>query len=242
MKKLLSQNVLVSVIISLDIALIGTYSNFRNPEVIGSMSALLDTFVDWDLITMAKSGDQEAYSTLIRRYEPEVRKIACKYFLQRAEYEDLLQEGRIAIYRAVHNFDPDCGHPFTHFIRMCIKRRIIDTLRSHNRRKHTSFNTAYSLHSNLADDNDQTYLERMTTGTDPAQTVIDIQEARSIIKDLTNNLSDMERQVFAYHFVAGYKQQELVQTLGIKPKALDNAIQRIKKKTAVYKDRRSQVV
>lgn len=205
------------------------------------MTVEFNTFEDRDLITLAKAGEQEAYTTLIRRYEPEVRKIACKYFLPRAEYEDLLQEGRIAIYRAVQSYDPECGHPFTHFIRMCIKRRLIDTLRAHNRRKHLTFNTAYSLHSNLTEDNDQTYLERMPSDCDPAQTVMDIQEARSIIKELTNNLSKMERQVFAYHFVAGYKQQELVKTLGIKPKALDNAIQRIKKKTALFKERHYRV-
>ncbi len=205
------------------------------------MTGNFELLEDEDLITRAKDGQQDAYTVLIKRYEPEIRKIACKYFLQRAEYEDLLQEGRIAIYRAVQSFDPECGHPFTHFIRMCIKRRLIDTLRAHNRRKHVTFNTAYSLHNSLADDNEHTYLERMSSGCDPEQTVIDVQEARSIIRDLTNSLSEMERKVFAYHFVAGYRQQELVQTLGLKPKALDNAIQRIKKKTAVYKEQRHKV-
>ena len=198
------------------------------------------TITDQDLITLARANHQEAYTILIKRYEPEIRKIACKYFLQRAEYEDLLQEGRIAIYRAVQSYD--CGHPFEHFVRMCIKRRIIDTLRSHNRRKHSGFNSAYSLNSNLADDNEHTFLERMPSGSDPAQTVMDVQEARSIIKDLTKNLSEMERQVFAYYFVAGYKQQDLVKTLGIKPKALDNAIQRIKKKSTLFKERYTRVV
>jgi RNA polymerase sporulation-specific sigma factor len=196
---------------------------------------------DQSLIDLAKANHQEAYSALIKRYEPEVRKIASKYFLQRAEYDDLLQEGRIAIYRAITTFDSESGHPFDHFIRMCIKRRLIDALRAHNRQKHANLNSAYSLHTNLGEDNDQTYLERMTSDNDPEQTVLEIHEARSIIKELAQNLSLMERQVFAYHFVAGYKQQELVQTLGIKPKALDNAIQRIKKKTALYKDRYMRV-
>ena len=196
---------------------------------------------DVDLVSLAREEHQEAYTVLITRYEPELRKIAHKYFLQRAEYDDLLQEGRISIYRAVQSFDSQSGHPFEHFVRMCIKRRMIDTLRAHNRRKHTGFNSAYSLDTSLSDETENTYLDRMTTGSDPAQIVIDVQEARSIIKDLTKNLSQMERQVFAYHFVEGYKQQEVVETLGINPKAIDNAIQRIKKKTAVYKARHSRV-
>lgn len=192
---------------------------------------------DNQLIVDAKSGHQEAYSELIRRYEPEVRKIACKYFLPRADYDDLIQEGRIAIFRAVQSYDPKAGHPFEHFVRMCIKRGLIDTLRAYNRRKHYNLNTAYSLNNNLSTENENTYLDQMASGTDPAQSVIDVQEARAVIRELTSHLSDMERQVFAYHFVVGYKPQEMVRTLGIKPKALDNAIQRIKKKTTIYKER-----
>ncbi|MDA8441126.1 MAG: sigma-70 family RNA polymerase sigma factor [Peptococcaceae bacterium] len=194
-----------------------------------------------ELVSLAKTGHQEAYTLLIERYEPEIRKIAYKYFLQRAEYDDLIQEGRIAIYRAIQSFDTASGHPFDHFVRMCIKRGLIDTLRSHNRRKHVNLNTAFSLNNNLSDENEHTYLDRMATGTDPAQTVIDLQEARSIIKDLTQNLSAMERQVFAYHFVAGYKPHEMAKTLGLKPKALDNAIQRIKKKTETFRELHNRI-
>lgn len=60
----------------------------------------------------ARSGDHLAMNQLITHYEPEIRKIACKYFLPRADYEDLLQEGRIAIFKAIKSYNPASKIPF----------------------------------------------------------------------------------------------------------------------------------
>lgn len=189
------------------------------------------------LLKAARSGDQDALNELIRHYEPEIRKIACKYFLQRADYDDLIQEGRIAIYKAILSYENRPDIPFLHFLRLVVKRKLIDSIRAHNRLKHSNFNGAFSLNTPLSDEHEESFLNVVGHSEDPATTVIALDEARSFIQDLSQELSTLERQVFEYHFVAGMKQREISQRLGLTPKSLDNAIQRIRRKTALYRSR-----
>jgi RNA polymerase sporulation-specific sigma factor len=67
-----------------------------------------------DLVAKAKQGDQRAITTLIRKYEPLIHKYAHKYgwMAPRHSYEDLVQEGRLAIYRAAMAFEPERGFRF----------------------------------------------------------------------------------------------------------------------------------
>lgn len=189
------------------------------------------------MLLAARSGDQDALNELIRYYEPEIRKIACKYFLQRADYDDLIQEGRIAIFKAILSYETQSEIPFLHFLRLVIKRKLIDSLRAHNRLKHSKFNEAYSLNNPLSEEHEESFLNVVGQSEDPAATVIALDEARSFIHDLSQGLSSLERMVFHYHFVAGMKQRDISQRLGLTPKSLDNAIQRIRRKTAQYRSR-----
>lgn len=192
---------------------------------------------DAAMLEAARSGNNEALNTIIQHYEPEVRIIAYKYFLPRADYEDLIQEGRIAIYRAVLSYDHNTAIPFLHFLRMVIKRKLIDSLRKYTRQKHINLNQAYSLNNVLSETEETSFLELLPTAEDPASMVIANDEANSIIHSLNKKFSDLERLVFKHYFIEGFKQRELSQRLGLNPKSLDNAIQRIRHKTALYRSR-----
>lgn len=187
------------------------------------------------MLEAARSGDQEALNEIIQHYEPEVRMIACKYFLPRADYDDLMQEGRIAIYRAVLSYDVNLDIPFLHFLRMVIKRKLIDSLRKYTRQKHVNLNEAYSLNNVISDSEETSFLSLLPNAEDPASTVIANDEARSMIQDLNKDLSNLERLVFEQYFIQGFKQREVSERLGLHPKSLDNAIQRIRRKTELYR-------
>lgn len=189
------------------------------------------------MLEAARSGDEEALNCIIEYYEPEVRMIACKYFYPRADYDDLIQEGRIAIYRAILSYDPQLDIPFLHFLRMVIKRKLIDSLRKYTRQKHVTLNNAYSLNNVISDSEDTNFMSLLSNAEDPAATVIANEEARTIINNLNKDFSTLERRVFEDYFIHGFKQAEVSKRLGLQPKSLDNAIQRIKKKTSQYRAR-----
>ncbi|SHH84462.1 sigma-70 family RNA polymerase sigma factor [Desulfosporosinus lacus] len=189
------------------------------------------------MLEAARSGNKDALNEIIQHYEPEIRMIASKYFLPRADYEDLLQEGRIAIYRAILSYDEESGIPFLHFLRMVVKRKLIDGLRKYTRQKHANLNEAYSLNNVVSETEETSFLELLPTAEDPASTVIANDEVHSMIQDLNKNMSNLERLVFEHYFIQGFKQREVSEHLGLHPKSLDNAIQRIRHKTALYRSR-----
>jgi len=193
------------------------------------------------MLEAARSGNKDALNEIIQHYEPEIRVIASKYFLPRADYEDLLQEGRIAIYRAVISYDKDSGIPFLHFLRMVIKRKLIDSLRKYTRQKHINLNEAYSLNNVISETEETSFLELLPNAEDPASMVVANDEVHSMIEDLNKNLSNLERLVFEHYFIHGFKQREVSEHLGLHPKSLDNAIQRIRHKTALYRSRQAAV-
>ncbi|MCB8816380.1 sigma-70 family RNA polymerase sigma factor [Desulfosporosinus shakirovi] len=189
------------------------------------------------MLEAARSGNKDALNEIIQHYEPEIRMIASKYFLPRADYEDLLQEGRIAIYRAIISYDEESGIPFLHFLRMVIKRKLIDSLRKYTRQKHANLNEAYSLNNVVSETEETSFLELLPNAEDPASMVIANDEVHSMIQDLNKNMSNLERLVFEHYFIQGFKQREVSEHLGLHPKSLDNAIQRIRHKTALYRSR-----
>lgn len=183
----------------------------------------------------ARSGDQPSLNCLILHYEPEVRKIAYKYFLNRAEYDDLLQEGRIAIYKAIFDYDPSAKVPFLHFVRMVIKRKLIDSVRAHNRQKHLNLNNAYSLNKRISEDQDESFLNLVPYEEDPETKVVALDEARYYLRELSKLFSELELNVFHCHYLLGMKQKEITEYLGLSSKSLDNAIQRIRRKILNYR-------
>ena len=189
------------------------------------------------MLEAARSGNKEALNEIIQHYEPEVRMIACKYFLPRADYDDLIQEGRIAIYRAVLSYDINLNIPFLHFLRMVVKRKLIDSLRKYTRQKHVNLNEAYSLDNVISESEETSFVSLLSSAEDPATTVIANDETRSMINDLNQKLSKLERLVFEHYFIQGFKQREVSEHLGLPPKSLDNAIQRIRRKTELYRSR-----
>ncbi|MDR3584279.1 MAG: sigma-70 family RNA polymerase sigma factor [Desulfosporosinus sp.] len=189
------------------------------------------------MLEAARSGNEEALNAIIQHYEPEVRMIACKYFLPRADYDDLIQEGRIAIYRAILSYDLNLEIPFLHFLRMVIKRKLIDSLRKYTRQKHVNLNEAFSLNNVISESEEADFLSLLRNTEDPESMVIANDEARSMIHGLNKDLSSLERLVFEHYFLQGFKQREVSEHLGLHPKSLDNAIQRIRRKTVLYQSR-----
>ena len=63
----------------------------------------------------------------------------------------------------------------------------------------------------------------------PEQLVIDKETANVLEYTLVGQLSNMEREVLMY-YMKDYNYNQIAKALGKEPKAVDNALQRIKKK------------
>ena len=183
------------------------------------------------LQTMSASGNSEAEELLIRRYTRVVKALARPYFLAGASSEDLIQEGMIGLLSALRSYDPDGGASFKTYSRLCIRRRLITAVRSASYSKNVSLDDCLSLESPLFDETqpETAYGLRIDSPRRPEELVIDKESTQSLFQSVFNALSKYEQQVLR-GFLDGMSYREIAEMTHKTEKAVDNAIQRIRRK------------
>lgn len=185
---------------------------------------------DEELLAELRSGDDDSLDTLVLRFQQPVRMTARRYFLMGADHDDIVQEGLIGLYNAILEFDAQHDVSFRTFAGLCITRQIISALKTANRYKHLPLNNYVSLHRPV-DDGETTLDEVLPTSphADPAAQVIFAEQLRELRSHFNTAFSDFEAQVLRLH-AEGKGYQEIARTLRRPVKAVDNALQRIKRK------------
>ena len=170
---------------------------------------------------------------LIERYKPIVKRLAKAYYIVGADREDLVQEGMIGLYKAVVDYRSDMGARFRSFAHLCMVRQITDAVRASLRDKQKPLNQAVSLDQVIPDEDG---VERSMIDLLPDETSLSPEEravSQSAEKELLNmiegRLSKMERKVLLL-YLKDPDYQAIAKELGMSPKAVDNAIQRIRRK------------
>lgn len=193
------------------------------------MNKEYESMSDEALAKVAKGGDSFAEEFLIRKYIGKVKAKAHFFYIIGGDREDIVQEGMIGIFKAIHNFDESLDVPFTAFMEMCINKQIYTAIEAAGRLKHSPLNTYVSL--NDAGKEHQSTLEMI-----PASE-LDQPEAMAVFNDLMEELSKegnsilskMEIEVWNL-YISGHSYLEIADLLDREPKAVDNALQRIRKK------------
>ena len=93
------------------------------------------------LIEKAKNHDEEAIEKLFSIFKPKVIAISREYFLIGAEFDDLLQEGMIGLYKAIGVYDKTKNHSFSAFASLCIHRQLQNAVKNANRKKNNPLNS-----------------------------------------------------------------------------------------------------
>lgn len=189
-------------------------------------------FTDEELVNLAQKGDKRALEAIILRYKNLVYSKSKAFFLIGADDDDIIQEGLIGLYNAVKKFDAGKFPFFKVFAGICIKRRIITAVKEATRKKHSPLNSYVSLdNNNFDDESDTTLLDVLAFDElqDPEAILIDRENMDGMEYEINKTLSEMELAVL-FEYLEGRSYQEIAEILGKDAKAVDNAIQRIKKK------------
>lgn len=187
---------------------------------------------DRDSIVKIRNGDSTELNELIQRYQSFVYKKSTPYFLAGAEKEDIVQEGMIGLYKAIKGYDLEKDITFKYFADLCIKRQIITAIKTYSRQKHSPLNSYLSLNKTSADDeDDREVIEKLDLEIvpDPLEKITIKETYKRIEEKMSKLLSPFEQQVY-YSYLSGYSYAQIAKNLGSHSKAVDNAIQRIKKK------------
>ena len=196
----------------------------------------LDEDSDDALVERALVGDEIALAALLRRYRPFVRSKARPYFLAGAEREDVVQEGMIGLYKAVRDYDPQRESSFRSFAELCITRQIISAVKTATRHKHSPLNGYVSLYAPAWTEDEpepEQLLAQLTDGEDPADAAVSSAELASIAGYVNDALSELEVEVLQ-RYVEGESYAEIAAGLNRHVKAIDNALQRVKRKLEPY--------
>lgn len=191
---------------------------------------------DEELLEAIKQDDKEALDFLICKYQDLVNSKVNKYFIIGAEKEDIIQEGLIGLYKAIKDYKEDKQNSFKSFANLCIERQLITAIKSSNRQKHMPLNSYLSLNMNAYENEDGTnnseIMEVLDTKIveDPLDTITKKEYMSSVENAIDTHLSDFEKKVLG-RYIQGDSYVTIAAKLDAPVKSVDNAIQRIRKKT-----------
>lgn len=158
----------------------------------------------------------------LERYLPLVRSRANAFRQKGIETDDLVQEGVIGLLYAIRAYDHRPGVSFETFAYVCITNRLRSAVAAVGRKPDTvSLDGCLSL--------GETLHHLAQEEEDPQEIVISRERFDQWLQRVAARLSGFEHQVIRY-YLGGYSYQEMAQLLQSTTKAVDNALQRARRK------------
>ncbi len=190
---------------------------------------------DSALQKLAADGDSYAEEELVSRYMRLVRICARPLFLAGGESEDLIQEGMFGLLSAVRQYNNEHNASFKTFAEWCIRNRLRSAVKSASSLKHDPLNNRVPLESILSDESQtQAVACAELFQKSPEEQVLARENKKyteQLYLSLVSMLSKYEKAVLTY-YLEGLSYKEIAKLTGKGDKAVDNAIQRIRRKTA----------
>jgi RNA polymerase sporulation-specific sigma factor len=187
-------------------------------------------YTDEQLIEKLRGGEERIMDFILDKYKPLVRKRANAMYLIGGDTDDLIQEGMIGLFKAIRDYNPQREASFFHFAELCINRQLYSVVEASNRKKHAPLNTYISFYAR-GKEKGQTLVESLPAAgqQNPEEMLIDQENVEQFWKRARGKLSKMEQQVLD-EYLSGLNYQQIAKQMGKNPKAIDNALQRIKGK------------
>lgn len=192
---------------------------------------------DEELIQRLRAGDAGIMDYVLYKYKPLVRKKANAMFLIGGDTDDLIQEGMIGLFKAIRDFRQEKEASFYHFAEICITRQIYSAVEASNRKKHAPLNTYVSFYSETGEEGQPLSEVLISEISDnPEDRMIERENVEQFLEKIRENLSKMECKVLD-DYLSGLNYQQIAEKMGKQPKAIDNALQRIKNKIRIAKEK-----
>lgn len=197
---------------------------------------MLETISEEEVIRRAQARDNDAVDFLMQKYKSVVRRKTRTLFMIGSDRDDLIQEGMIGLFKAIRDYEIGKEASFATFAELCISRQLYSAIKSSNRQKNLPLNTYISIDTlgNITDEQEKEGVviseqSLAHSGMSPEEILINRESAENAKERLIQCLSKMEREVLE-HYLSGLTYQEIALKMQKEPKAIDNALQRIKSK------------
>lgn len=172
-----------------------------------------------DLIKRAKNGDELSLEILMDNYKNLVAKIARRFFIIGADFNDVIQEGMIGLFNAYNKYDESKNTQFKTFATLCITRQILTAITKANKNNK----------NDLLDDISMDVFNNNSIILSPEDDIIFNEEYNNLLLEISKILSDKE-QTILNKFLDNKSYEEIASELNITKKSVDNALTRIRNK------------
>jgi RNA polymerase sporulation-specific sigma factor len=161
------------------------------------------------IVQKAKNGDNKSFNQLLKMVEPDLKKIASHFFILGGDREDVLQELRLGVVKAVNSYDPTKDTTFKNFcVNLVCKRHLATAISSAKRMKNSILNDSVSLDAPIIlgdDGNLQTLADFIPDRLNPfdespetnlVEDIIIKEEYEQASTLLKEKLTDLEEDIF----------------------------------------------
>lgn len=171
---------------------------------------------DEELIASGESFDDIAAEIMLR-YRETVKIKAATFTSKKDEFDDLFQEGMIGLFFSIGKYKKDKGASFKTFATVCIENRIKNAYKK--------------MMKNRLDNNEDVDVIKEDSGTaeNPEDIFISSENLENMTAKMRDRLSSLEYEVFEMT-MDGYTYEQIAKRKSITLKAVDNALQRARRK------------
>ena len=173
-------------------------------------------------IEQARQGDESSLAAIIARLLPCIHIQAAKASCPGLDTEDAVQEGIIALFRAVQRYSFDKEASFETYAKQCVVNALVDAQKAAKRKKHSPLNESVPLEQDTA----------FAAG--PEEIAIQNEEYHLAMHKIHTQLSAFEKEVLLL-FLDGYSYSAIAQKLEKPTKTVANAMVRVRRKMKTSK-------
>ncbi|MDI3546937.1 MAG: polymerase sporulation-specific sigma factor [Halanaerobiales bacterium] len=184
-----------------------------------------------EIIKQAQKGNRQAIEYLINNNMDIVYAKARYFFIKGLDRDDVIQEGMVGLFKAIRDYRIERAASFRGFAQLCIHRQLVSAIKRANRQKHIPLNSSTSIDKSFDNnENNRSYKEILASNENGLEERFIYQEQlRMIFKVIDDELTELEKEVFM-QYLESKSYQEISTNLEVNIKAVDNALQRARKK------------
>lgn len=190
-----------------------------------------------DLIKKARAHDEDSMEELLQEFKPKVIAIAREYFLAGADFDDLIQEGMIGLYKAITVYNDEKNHNFGAFASLCIHRQIQNAVKNANRKKNAPLNQYIPINylGGVKEGQGDNQITRIIRDDNNFEYDIMLKEENDLLLSRVREVLSIEQYELLTLFLNGDTYQAIAIKTGKTSKQVDNMLQAIKKKLRTIK-------
>ncbi|MFZ2539096.1 MAG: sigma-70 family RNA polymerase sigma factor [Oscillospiraceae bacterium] len=181
---------------------------------------------DASLLKLYRDGDQVACAALLAKYASVVNKRISNYSIKGVDNDDLKQEAFMGLLSAIRSFDESKKASFFTYANHCITNRLKNLLAAALTNKSTIYNKSISFDEMEDDIVSDNYVQS------PELIFIQNEGYSALVDLIEQHLSKSEKDVL-FLYLSGCEYSTVAKKLDFSQKAVDNALQRARRKLKV---------